>query len=70
MIELWDDRVVQVEPNTGRQIGLSRVSVEAPDPLVAADVSSLAAGIMTEEATWIRWDILRRRWSFVGSSTV
>lgn len=65
MIELWDDRVVQVELNTGRQIGLSRVSVEAPDPLVAADVSSLAACIMTEEAAWIRWDILRRRWSFV-----
>jgi hypothetical protein len=40
MIELWDVRVVQVEPNTGCQIGLSRVSVEAPDPLVAADVSS------------------------------
>ncbi|MCM3901740.1 MAG: hypothetical protein ND866_08540 [Pyrinomonadaceae bacterium] len=45
MIELWDDRVVQVEPNTVRPIGLSRVSVEAPDPLVAADVSSLAAWI-------------------------
>ena len=25
MIELWDDRVVQVETNTGRKIGISRL---------------------------------------------
>lgn len=32
MIECWDDRSVQVEENTGRQLGPSRIDGEPPQP--------------------------------------
>jgi hypothetical protein len=33
MLELWDDRAVQVENNTGRCVGYSCIGSDSPDPI-------------------------------------
>lgn len=46
-IEIWDDRAVQVEPNTGRLIGSSRIDAglrEAYNRMLHAASSSQSAG--------------------------
>jgi hypothetical protein len=39
MIELWDDRAVQVQMNTGKQVGVSRL-----------DIGSIAVETMADQA--------------------
>lgn len=69
MIELWDDRAVQVEPNTGRRIGCENPAhkmIESPKMALFVCPDCGASNIGDDELAERYSDVLRELSSYVG----